>query len=208
NTVVNSTKSIITDNIGNIYLSGYFDGITDFDPEIGVANLTSHGNLDIFFAKYDSLGNYLWARNIGGFYEDRGNAIAIDNSNSVYLSGFFSGSMDADPGSGIATLSPANSENIFISKYSDTFTSVNQLNGSDFSIISVYPNPAIEVIKISGYSSIRNASIKIMDCYGKPIICSIYDNNQIINVSHLPAGLYIIEVTDSGGPRRAKFIKN
>jgi len=43
--------SIIVDNIGNVYSTGNFEGITDFDPGVGVRNLTWNGGKDIFILK-------------------------------------------------------------------------------------------------------------------------------------------------------------
>ena len=50
------------DGTGSIIISGYYRLTVDFDPGPGVANLTAVGSLnDVFFAKYDANGNYLWA---------------------------------------------------------------------------------------------------------------------------------------------------
>jgi len=43
--------SIATDVAGNIYSTGLFDGIADFNPGIGIFNLTSAGQSDIFIFK-------------------------------------------------------------------------------------------------------------------------------------------------------------
>jgi hypothetical protein len=59
-------NSLAVDGSGNVVVTGGFRGIVDFDPSVGTANLTSVGNQDIFVAKYDASGNYLWANGMGG----------------------------------------------------------------------------------------------------------------------------------------------
>jgi hypothetical protein len=111
---------IDVDYLGNIYITGYFYGTnTDFDPGPGTALLSSIGNSgDIFFAKYDSLGNYLWAKSIGGSSYEVGNGITTDNWGNVYLTGPFSGTnVDFDPGDGTAYLSSAGGYDVFFAKY-------------------------------------------------------------------------------------------
>ncbi len=44
-------SSITLDPNGNIYTTGDFEGTVDFDPEVGIANLTSAGGADIFISK-------------------------------------------------------------------------------------------------------------------------------------------------------------
>ena len=58
--------SIGVDASGNIYVTGYFQGTATF----GSNTLTSNGSSDIFIAKLDSSGNWLWARNAGGSSRD------------------------------------------------------------------------------------------------------------------------------------------
>ena len=57
---------IITDAIGNVYATGYFEGTVDFDPGSDTLNLTSAGLYDIFIQKLDPNGNLLWASSMGG----------------------------------------------------------------------------------------------------------------------------------------------
>ena len=44
-------NSIVKDIYGNTYSTGAFSGTVDFDPGIGVVNLTSKGGSDIFITK-------------------------------------------------------------------------------------------------------------------------------------------------------------
>ena len=39
-----ATKSLDIDAAGDLFLTGYFKGTTDFDPNLGVFNLISAGN--------------------------------------------------------------------------------------------------------------------------------------------------------------------
>jgi hypothetical protein len=61
-----SSRSVTTDKAGNVYTTGYFNGIVDFDPGPGTFNLTAGGNPDRFISKLDAAGNFIWARQMGG----------------------------------------------------------------------------------------------------------------------------------------------
>jgi hypothetical protein len=50
-TSADAGHSITTDSLGNVYTTGYFQGIADFNPGLGVSNLTSAGSADIFILK-------------------------------------------------------------------------------------------------------------------------------------------------------------
>ena len=64
--------SIAVDASGNVYTTGQFQGIADFDPGVGVVTFTSAGNYDIFVSKLDASGNYVWAKCFGGTALDYG----------------------------------------------------------------------------------------------------------------------------------------
>ncbi|HEY9082330.1 MAG TPA: SBBP repeat-containing protein [Vicingaceae bacterium] len=108
--------SITTDATGNVYTTGYFYDTVDFDPGVGVFNLSSVGNFDIFVSKLDVSGNFVWAKSIGGTGYDYGMSITTDASGNVYISGIFEGIVDFDPGAGVFNLSSTGSQDIFISK--------------------------------------------------------------------------------------------
>jgi phage-related tail fiber protein len=113
----NQGKSIKVDASGNSYVTGYFSGTVDFDPGAGTQNLASAGSADIFLAKYDASGNYVWAKSMGGISDDRGTALAIDASGNLYITGYFTGTVDFDPEAGTQNLTSAGGNDIFLAKY-------------------------------------------------------------------------------------------
>ncbi len=115
-----------TDASGNIFITGYFRGSNvDFDPGAGVFLLSSHGDSggdpgfggDIYVAKYNAAGQFLWAINIGGTdLYDSSNILDVDPGGNVYFGGYFNGNIDFDAGPGTA-MRDWNTGRIFVAKY-------------------------------------------------------------------------------------------
>ncbi|MEP1906348.1 MAG: SBBP repeat-containing protein, partial [Nitratireductor sp.] len=112
-----TSYSIEVDSSGNSYVTGNFSGTADFDPGAGTANLTSAGSSDVFIAKYDSDGALAWAKNVSGTSGDEGYSISVDSSGNSYVTGFFQGTADFDPGAGTTDLTSAGGSDVFIAKY-------------------------------------------------------------------------------------------
>lgn len=108
---------IAVDGSGNVYATGSFQGTVDFDPGPGIDTLVSAGNSDIFIVKYDAVGNYLWARGIGGSTYEHGYSVATDKWGNVYVTGTFEKTVDFDPGPGMDTLTSTGLNDIFLAKY-------------------------------------------------------------------------------------------
>ena len=87
---VDEGYDIMTDNTGNCFVTGYFHNTVNF----GGGDIKSKGNSDIFIAKYDPDGNYIWHKTFGSVNVDRGIALTLDNSNNVYLASYFQGSIN------------------------------------------------------------------------------------------------------------------
>lgn len=106
--------SIVPDGSGNTYVVGYFGGTVDFDPGPATVNLISTGGTDdIFIAKYDFNGNYVWAKKFGNAGTDRALSVATDVEANVYVCGSFEGTVYFDP---VVPLVSAGSSDAFILK--------------------------------------------------------------------------------------------
>lgn len=111
-------NAIVVDGNGNVYTTGNFEGTCDFDPGAGTANLTAPGgNSDAFICKINSSGAFVWAKKIGDTNLEEGLGIALDASNNVYTTGYFSSTtVDFDPGAGTANISPGGFNDAYVSK--------------------------------------------------------------------------------------------
>ncbi len=80
--------SIGADSLGFIYISGFFNGIADFGPF--TLNASYPNNKNIFVAKMDSIGDFLWAvAGTGGPYDDRALGMHVTPGGDVFITGTF-----------------------------------------------------------------------------------------------------------------------
>ncbi|HYV54141.1 MAG TPA: T9SS type A sorting domain-containing protein [Chitinophagaceae bacterium] len=85
----NIGTSVAVDTSGNIYIAGSYNAqnlIFDSDTVIN----TAAGFTDVFIVKYNSAGNVIWVKNIGGILAENCSAILTDNSGNLYITGIFS----------------------------------------------------------------------------------------------------------------------
>lgn len=80
----------ITDNDGNIYLTGDFRDTLDIDPGMGVSYIVPVGMTDIFLVKLTSIGTLAWGKSFGGIGLDYGHDLVLDKDKNIILTGRFS----------------------------------------------------------------------------------------------------------------------
>ena len=105
------------DAAGNVYSTGRFRDVVDFDPGSGTSTLTSTGVYDVFVQKMDTDGNHQWSRSFGrSSSTEEGLGIAVDPSGNVFTTGTFSGVMDIDPNAGTDNVTSRGAADIFVQK--------------------------------------------------------------------------------------------
>ena len=111
-------SSVAVDILGNVYTAGTFDGTSDFDPSnLTTANLSSNGKEDIFLTKFNSKGEYIWAKSIGGSGSDIAYQLKLDGAGNPYLTGSFEGTVDFDPNAATKNLTSEGMGDIFVVKF-------------------------------------------------------------------------------------------
>lgn len=108
-------RSVAVDNEGNVYTCGDFGGTVDFDPGPNTHNIKAN-NADVFIQKLDANGNFMWATSISGSMEVHSFSLTLDELKNVYVTGYFNGTADMDPGSPVMNVSSNGNEDIFIQK--------------------------------------------------------------------------------------------
>jgi len=115
-TSTDDAMAIDVDASGNSYITGRYYSTVDFDPGPNTANLTSKGGADAFILKLDIMGDYVWAKSVGGISTDYAYAIAVDGIGNVYSTGYFYLTGDFNPGSGTANLTSAGGADMYTLK--------------------------------------------------------------------------------------------
>ena len=99
------------DKDGNIYVTGFVNGISHFNSIID----TGSGGDEIFIAKYDNLGNIIYADLAGSTSSDYGKGIDISEAGVAYITGDFRTTAYFSSN----TLTVAGDRDAFLTKYYD-----------------------------------------------------------------------------------------
>jgi len=79
-----------TDDSGNVYVTGQFEGTVDF----GGGGLTSAGSSDIFVVKIDAGGNHLWSKHFGDANSQWFRDVECDGPGNVIVTGYIKGTVN------------------------------------------------------------------------------------------------------------------
>lgn len=198
----NQGRSVVVDDDGNFYVAGNYAISADFDPGPGTAMLNAK-LIDMFVAKYDKMGNYLWAKSMNA-----ANAVTspsysptailgLDKQGNLYASGSFVDTTNFSWGSTPMTKASAGDLDIFITRYKVANVGVTS-NGNIGGDVQLFPNPAHEAATIAYYlKEAGDVSLTLSDITGRLIRRNSYRQQQgqqaiRILTSSLAPGTYIV----------------
>ncbi|MDJ1473081.1 SBBP repeat-containing protein [Xanthocytophaga flava] len=106
-----SIRDLKFDTSGNLYSTGLFTGT----GTVGTTTLTSKGQTDVFTLKYNNTGAVQWVKAAASNDDDYVNALGIDGSGNVYITGYFYNPFTLES----TTLTPAGGSDLFVAKYNN-----------------------------------------------------------------------------------------
>lgn len=122
-------ENVAMDSHHDLIICGKLGGVVDFNPGAGLDTLSVQptGGADGYFAKYDTSGNFIFAKALVTISDYVYPVMTVDRSDNIVIAGGFSGIVDFDPSSGV---------------YKDTSTNYNLNTGTD-GFIAKYDNNGI-----------------------------------------------------------------
>ncbi len=96
------TNAIAVDAQQNVYVTGRFLGIVDFDPGAGTTTLDGGAGSDYVW-KLNPAGDLVWVRQ----RYNGGSQLVVSPAGNVYVTGTFQGTYDFDNGPGVVELTSA-----------------------------------------------------------------------------------------------------
>lgn len=129
---------------GETYMASQLIGSIDVDPGPGISVLSSGtgtSTSSICLSKFDQNGTWAWTKRMGNTISQP-QAIALDPDGNVYISGWFKGSVDFDPGPGTTFHNSAGGNDMFVMKlnadgehlWSCRFGTTNDEGGRDLAV--------------------------------------------------------------------------
>lgn len=109
-------QEILLSEDGDVYVTGNFQGETDFDPGVGEFLVSSAVGENAYVLKLDSDGNFIWVKTFQADANARIWASRLDKDGNLINVGNFAGMVDFDPGAGEALRTAGEFREIFVQK--------------------------------------------------------------------------------------------
>lgn len=203
-----SLEDVACDASGAFYRMGLFYGTRDFDPGLGTFLMTcaSVTGSNMYIAKHDSAGNFVWAATVGGTSgPNTVHSIQIDAQDNVIWGGKMYYPADMDPGSGTVTVTGSYQGDIAVSKWGicpAIATSIAQtdcdtvtVNGQTYTQSGTYTQT---LQAVSGCDSIVTIQVTISRT-DSTIYASSCDSYTLNNQTYGSSGVYTQVLTNVQG---------
>jgi hypothetical protein len=183
----------------DVYVTGYFlSSALIFTPSDSLINK------GLFLAKYDSSGNFKWARDAIGGNLSRATGVTVNAVGNPYIIGYFGS--DSIIFDSTVLLNDTNYLTDIYLSVVNVFTSVEEYYAQNLNGLLVFPNPSQGkfYIKTSGNET---AMVNIYDIMGKEIDYKIIrPGGEEFDLSSQPKGIYFVTIGTNSNRCSKKII--
>lgn len=199
---------------GNAYITGHFVGSISFPaPSSGGLGfgLSSIVGADVFMAKSDANGDFLWVKKLELIHSDpndfiSSSSITTDNTGNIYTSGGFRGLVNFDSDPDEFHLSSPDYYNTFVHKLRQSLVGI--VDNIFVEQIGVYPNPSAGQFNITFEEEMSDVSIIVRNALGQKIMEQSYSSTKNIELNFSGApGVYFAEIESNNQTTVKRIIK-
>lgn len=115
-TGADTANAMTVDAAGSVFVTGSFHDTATFGGGATAINRTSSWGAGAFVARFDTLGNAVWASEIGGLATVDTAGIVVDSAGNIVVGGTFDGTVDFDPGADLDILTTNGGKDVFIDR--------------------------------------------------------------------------------------------
>ncbi|MES2593083.1 MAG: PKD domain-containing protein [Bacteroidota bacterium] len=169
-------NGINVDNAGNVIVTGEFAGTANFG---GIPLTSLYNSTDVFTAKLDAAGNFLWVKKGSATLTDRGLDVACDVSGNIYVTGQYSDTITFD----VPHLNTLNNV-IFLVKYNSSgqeqwFREIGGGTMNNVSGIAIDPSSNVYLTGnfTGGVIFFGTPNVTLTNTYSNRIFIAKYDSN-------------------------------
>lgn len=186
----------------SIYFTGQFNTPTISFGATTLVNANSSTTVptqDIFVAKMNTNGQFLWAKSFGGIGSEDALGFAIDPIGNLFIGGYFDSSLITLGSTTIANTSQTGYVDAYVANLNSTTLSTSTFERE---ALVISPNPTQDYVTISTNESIKK--ISIYDTNGR-LLDTQYD--VTVNLSGFTTGIYFLDIHTENGMITKKIIK-
>lgn len=187
------------DDLGNIYLTGKFNGTCNFG---GTSLSSPNMSPDLYITSYDKDLNQRWIKKAGGTSQDYPLALTLFNNRDVIISGMSDQNAAFD--------SQTATYGFFVARMRDA-ANPSAINNIATIPTNVYPNPTSGIVSITAnVSAEENYRVVLTDVTGRLIFDKSFEGADLTSGINLqinePAGVYLLAIKGSNTSSFSKLI--
>lgn len=195
-----------------LFMMGQLGSRTMFLGTDSFPRPNSSGTNRFFIAELDATGKMVWGKRVNEVGGITGEMIYfhMDDVNNIYFSGGYEFGTDFGSGPLLSLSMAAEMGRYFFAKTGDRKGSTGPVGIKEINkpVVTLYPNPAGNVLMVNLGDNNQNISVRIVNMQGKEVLSSQnLSTHQAIDITHLANGIYMVQVESNGVVSVSKFIK-